>query len=87
MRAEYEASVRESTAPLRNRENEAVPLLNQQKLAYAVWSYGRTTTPNQAAAVMLYVHSLMGDARPGEGIAGHGDQIGNLALGDHPEVV
>ncbi len=28
--------------------------------------YGRTTNPNQQAAVMLYVHSLMGDARPGE---------------------
>ena len=39
---------------------------NLQKAAYAIWTYGRTTNPNEAAAVMLYVHSLMGDARPGE---------------------
>ena len=44
----------------------AVPLVNRQKIAYAVWAYGRTTNPNRQAAVMLYVHSLMGDARPGE---------------------
>src|SRR5262249_2411375 len=57
---------REETSPLRNREGEAVTSDRQQKMAYAMWTYGRTTNPNQAAAVMLYVHSLMGDARPGE---------------------
>src|SRR5262245_14373772 len=57
---------RESDEPLRNRQNEAVPLVNRQKMAYAIWAFGRTTNRNQAAAVMLYVHSLMGDARPGE---------------------
>ena len=41
-------------------------LVNRQKIAYAVWAYGRSTTPDRQAAVMLYVHSLMGDARPGE---------------------
>src|SRR5207237_6988211 len=51
---------------LRNRDGEAVPVAKQQKLAYAIAEYGRTTTPNRQAAVMLYVHSLMGDARPGE---------------------
>jgi hypothetical protein len=57
---------RESSRALRNRNDEPVSLPNQQRLAYAVWQYGRTTNPDQAAAVMLYVHSLMGDARPGE---------------------
>jgi hypothetical protein len=56
----------EDASPLRNRTGEPVRLDRQQKLAYAVWKYGRTTNPDQAAAVMLYVHSLMGDARPGE---------------------
>jgi hypothetical protein len=49
-----------------NRDGEAVPLGNRQKLAYAIWAFGRTNDPNRQAAVMLYVHSLMGDARPGE---------------------
>ncbi|HZQ63876.1 MAG TPA: sortase [Gaiellaceae bacterium] len=53
-------------AGLRNREGERISAANLQKAAYAIWSFGRTTSDNQAAAVMLYVHSLMGDARPGE---------------------
>jgi hypothetical protein len=56
----------EETSPLRNRNGEAVTVSRQQKLAHAIWTYGRTTNPDQAAAVMLYVHGLMGDARPGE---------------------
>ena len=40
--------------------------MNRQKMAYAAWAFGRTTSPNRQAAVMLYIHSLMGDARPGE---------------------
>jgi hypothetical protein len=28
-----------------------------------------------------------GDLDVGEGVAGHGDQIGNLALSDHAQVV
>src|SRR5262245_22226434 len=55
-----------SATGLRNRDGEAVPVSNLQKMAYAIWTYGRTTDANTAAAVMLYVHSLMGDARPGE---------------------
>ncbi|MFN2466901.1 MAG: sortase domain-bontaining protein [Gaiellaceae bacterium] len=51
---------------LRNRENEIVPVERQRRMAYAVWQYGRSTAADQQAAVMLYVHSLMGDARPGE---------------------
>ena len=57
---------RETPGPLRNRENEAVSIPNQQRMAFAIWNYGRSTSANQQAAVMLYVHSLMGDARPGE---------------------
>ena len=55
-----------SAAGLRNRDNEPIPVVNLQKMAYVLWTYGRTTSDDAAAAVMLYVHSLMGDARPGE---------------------
>jgi LPXTG-site transpeptidase (sortase) family protein len=57
---------RVSPAALRNRDGEAVPVESQRRMAYALWSYGRSTSPNQQAAVMLYVHLLMGDARAGE---------------------
>ncbi len=58
---------REDTSPtLTNREGEVVSLENRRRLAYAIWTFGRTNDPNRQAAVMLYVHSLMGDARPGE---------------------
>jgi hypothetical protein len=57
---------RQTAGTLRNRDHEVVPLSNQRKLAYAIWRYGRSNRPSQQAAVMLYVHSLMGDARPGE---------------------
>ncbi len=51
---------------LRNKEGEAIATSSLEKIAYAIWAYGRSTNGNQAAAVMLYVHSLIGDARPGE---------------------
>jgi hypothetical protein len=54
------------SGPLRNTEGEVVPLERQQKIAYAIWTYGRSTSATRQAAVALYVHSLMGDARPGE---------------------
>jgi Sortase domain len=58
---------RESTSGvLVNKEGETVSALNRQLIAYAIARFGQTTDPNQAAAVMLYVHSLIGDARPGE---------------------
>jgi len=56
----------EVAGPLRNRDGEPVPAAAQQKLAYAIWAFGRSSSRVQQAAVMLYVHSLMGDARPGE---------------------
>jgi Sortase domain len=55
-----------ATPGLHARNGRAILLVNRQKMAYAVWAYGRTTDADRQAAVMLYVHSLMGDARPGE---------------------
>jgi sortase family protein len=56
----------DTSGVLKNKSGEAIPLVNQQRIAYAVWEYGRSSDPDQAAAVMLYVHGQMGDARPGE---------------------
>lgn len=51
---------------LRNRAGARVPAARRHRIAYALWTFGRSTHPAQQAAVMLYVHSLMGDARRGE---------------------
>jgi hypothetical protein len=51
---------------LRNRAGKAVSTESLRRMAYALWAFGRTDSPNQQAAVMLYVHNLMGDAAPGE---------------------
>jgi len=56
----------EASPVLRNSAGREVPLVNRQKMAYAAWMFGRTRNPSRQAAVMLYIHSLMGDARPGE---------------------
>jgi hypothetical protein len=63
---QYRYKALPSAKGLKNRDGEPVSALNLEKAAYAIWTYGRTTDVNQAAAVMLYVHSQMGDARPGE---------------------
>ena len=55
-----------TSGTFKNKDGEAVPLVNQQRIAYAIWAYGRSTSADQAAAVALYVHGQMGDARPGE---------------------
>jgi hypothetical protein len=39
---------------------------DQALMSYAIWSFGRSANAKQQAAVMLYVHRLMGDYRPGE---------------------
>jgi hypothetical protein len=57
---------RAAAGPLRNRDGAAVSSEDRRRLAYAVWRYGRSSRPLQQGAVMLYVHSLMGDAQPGE---------------------
>jgi len=51
---------------LRNRDGVHVTAARRHRIAYALWRFGRSSHPSQQAAVMLYVHSLMGDARPGE---------------------
>jgi Sortase domain len=58
--------VLDDATSLENSRGETVSLLDREKLAYAIWAYGRSSNPDRQAAVMLYVHSLMGDARPGE---------------------
>ena len=55
-----------SAAALRNRLGKAVPLERRRRIAYAIWRYGRSDDADRQAAVMLYVHAQMGDARPGE---------------------
>jgi Sortase domain len=51
---------------LRNKEGLPVPAERTRRLAYALWNFGRSSSPTRQAAVMLYVHEQMGDARPGE---------------------
>ena len=51
---------------LRNKNGTRVPVENVQRIAYAIWNFGRSSNPTNQAAVMLYVHREMGDARPGE---------------------
>jgi hypothetical protein len=55
-----------TVAELRNKEGSPVPAERTRRLAYALWNYGRSSDPTRQAAVMLYVHRQMGDARPGE---------------------
>jgi hypothetical protein len=57
---------RTPAARLHNKDGAPVPAERRRRLAYAIWTFGRSTNPVRQAAVMLYVHSLMGDARPGE---------------------
>ncbi len=66
-------------ATLRNRAGEEVSLTNRRKIAYAIWTYGRSTNANRQAAVMLYVHGLMGDSAPGEASP---DALGNHAVSE-----
>lgn len=56
----------QASAPLHSRAGRTVPRENRRRLAYALWRYGRSSEAGRQAAVMLYVHSLVGDARPGE---------------------
>ncbi|MCU0307314.1 MAG: sortase [Thermoleophilia bacterium] len=51
---------------LRNKAGRAVPPASLRRMAWALWNAGRTDVRDQQAAVMLYVHALMGDGAPGE---------------------
>ena len=59
----YEA---QPASTLRSRNGRPVSSEDRAKMTYAAWTFGRSTDADQQAAVMLYVHSLMHDARPGE---------------------
>jgi len=63
---DYRYKQQAAGVPLKNRDGDLVSTGSQERMAYAVWSYGRSSNPTQQAAVMLYVHGLMGDAAPGE---------------------
>jgi Sortase domain len=57
---------KDTSATLKNRDGETVSVENRRRMAYAMWTFGQSSNPKQQAAVMLYVHSLMGDSQPGE---------------------
>lgn len=65
------------SANLRNRDGRVVSPAAKRRMAYAVWTFGRDRGRNMNAAMMLYVHSQMGDARPGEVDP---DELGNPAV-------
>jgi len=50
-----------SAVGLVNRDGRPVSLENQERMAYALWHFGRTATAERQAAVMLFTHALMGD--------------------------
>jgi hypothetical protein len=51
---------------LRNRNGGRVSPESLRRMNYAMWNFGRTSKKVSQGAVMLYVHRLMGDGRPGE---------------------
>jgi hypothetical protein len=55
-----------SAVGLRNRDGAVVSLDNQERMAYAIWAFGRTRNTDRQAAVMLYTHALMGDVPTAE---------------------
>ncbi len=55
-----------SPAGLKNRAGDSVSAAALRRMSYAIYNYGRTNDPAHQSAVMLYVHSLMGDGAPGE---------------------
>jgi LPXTG-site transpeptidase (sortase) family protein len=55
-----------SASGLKNKEGDAVSAVSLRRMNRALWRYGRSNNAAQQAAVMLYVHRLMGDGAPGE---------------------
>ncbi len=58
--------VKRSAAGLRNRDGAAISASDLRRMSFALWRFGRSDSATQQAAVMLYVHKLMGDGAPGE---------------------
>lgn len=54
------------TAGLRSKEGKAISAADLRRMSWAIWNRGRGTAKADQAAVMLYVHSIMGDGAPGE---------------------
>jgi LPXTG-site transpeptidase (sortase) family protein len=55
-----------SAAGLKNKDGDAITATNLRRMNRALWRYGRSNSAAQQAAVMIYVHRLMGDGAPGE---------------------
>jgi Sortase domain len=55
-----------SSTLLRNRNGAIISDEKQEKIAYALWAFGRSAKPSRQAATMLYINTLMGTARLGE---------------------
>src|SRR4051794_21570585 len=51
---------------LKNRDGDKIPVASLRRMNRALWRYGRSSSATQQAAVMLYVHRLMGDGAAGE---------------------
>lgn len=58
--------VKRPVTGLKNRDGDAVPVGALRRMAYALWTDGRTQDKTSQGAVMLYVHRQMGDGAPGE---------------------
>src|SRR3954471_12464635 len=54
----------DTSGGLVNKDGQPVSAQHRQLISYAISRFGQTTDPSQAAAVMLYVHSLMGTLVP-----------------------
>src|SRR6478735_1007500 len=59
----YEAR---STTGLKNKDGDKISATSLRRMNRALWRYGRSDNAAQQAAVMVYVHRLMGDGAPGE---------------------
>lgn len=55
-----------SNTGLKNSNGKIITAATQSRMSYALWNYGRSRNANQQAAVMLYIHSQMGDGAVGE---------------------
>src|SRR4051812_24949189 len=55
-----------SAAGLKNKDGDALSATDLRRMNRALWRYGRSDNAAQQAAVMIYVHRLMGDGAPGE---------------------
>jgi LPXTG-site transpeptidase (sortase) family protein len=55
-----------SASGLKNKDGDAISATDLRRMNRALWRYGRSNNAAQQAAVMIYVHRLMGDGAPGE---------------------